>query len=542
MASGLAAFAGPKYDATYHLISKSYTLNEDGSMDYHFRKELQLFTTAAFDTYGETFIWYNPEFQTLVINESYTIRKDGSKVETPKNAFNPSLPYACENCERFNGIREMVVTHTALEYDATIVLDYTIHTKQPFFKELMEKVELYEDVPVDRYEISVSVPSNRHIFTVENAKGGSRQEHEYETSHQWTFNHIAPYPYESYLPDGFLPYLQFTTLDSPSAFLMRMSVQNAFVSNDKPFSQAVDNIVDGSSDKIEKMLAIRDYVSENIRTNAVPMHYMNYLVASPALVWNTNCGNGFEKNLLLQAMLREAGLRAVVGVFLNSVMSDPESAIRVVIDGKSYYISAADEGNLSLDNIRSQDKFLAFTDEIVDMNDMPVRVEVAADLKIVGEGTGYKVQKTMRAADIQSQKANTFKTSEPKLALAKVTKHSGGFGELHISDGSYGCGLRASAISQYRTSPVAVRPTDENYSYVVEAPANSKWITKDQLIEKSAEFGRVRIENRVVNGKMLINRQLSINWSLVEGKKQIQQLREMLAEWNVDRNFIFSQQ
>ena len=83
----------------------------------------------TFDHFGETFITYNPDFQELIINEAYTIRKDGSKVETPRNAFNPMLPEGCTKCERLNGIRTMVVTHTALEYDAVIVLDYTIRSK-----------------------------------------------------------------------------------------------------------------------------------------------------------------------------------------------------------------------------------------------------------------------------------------------------------------------------------------------------------------------------------------------------------------------------
>ena len=161
LAAGLSA---QSYEATYHLISKSYTLNEDGSLDYRYRKELQIFTRASFDTYGETFILYNPEFQTLTINEAYTVRKDGSVVKTPDNAFNPSLPYSCTDCQRFNGMREMVVTHTALEYDATIVLDYTIHTEQPFIPGLMERVDLYEDAPIERYDISVSVPSEGAIF------------------------------------------------------------------------------------------------------------------------------------------------------------------------------------------------------------------------------------------------------------------------------------------------------------------------------------------------------------------------------------------
>ena len=146
----------PEKDAVYKLISESYTLNNDGSTEIRKRKELKLITRMTFDEFGETFITYNPDFQELIINEAYTIRKDGSKVETPANAFNPMLPENCTKCERLNGIRTMVVTHTALEYDAVIVLDYTIRSKNFFFQELMEKVDLQEEVPVEKYVVSVS--------------------------------------------------------------------------------------------------------------------------------------------------------------------------------------------------------------------------------------------------------------------------------------------------------------------------------------------------------------------------------------------------
>ncbi|MDR9831010.1 hypothetical protein RCJ22_36090, partial [Vibrio sp. FNV 38] len=127
------------------------------------------------------------------------------------------------------------------------------------------------------------------------------------------FYNIAPNTHKSYLPKDYLPYLQFSTLNGYSAFLMRMSTQNAFYSKDRPFSAVVDGIVKDHADKMEQMLAIRNYVRTNIHENEVPLRYMNYLVASPATVWNTNCGNSFEKNLLLQAMLQDAGFRAVIG-------------------------------------------------------------------------------------------------------------------------------------------------------------------------------------------------------------------------------------
>lgn len=535
----MAAFAGPKYDATYHLISKSYTLNTDGSMDYHFRKELQLFSKSAFDTYGETFIWYNSEYQTLTINEAYTVRKDGSKVQTPANAFNPSLPYACENCQRFNGIREMVVTHTALEYEATIVLDYTIHTEQPFMKELMEWVNLYENEPVDRYEVSVHVPANYHVFAVENARGGQRTENEYSLGHEWVFNNLEPKTSEAYLPEDYLPYLQFTTLSSPSDFLMRMSSQNALVSRERPFAPAVSELVDASKPAMEQVLAIRDYVRTNIRENKVPMRYMNYLVASPATVWSTNCGNSFEKNLLLQAMLQEAGFRAVIGVCYNTLLTDPESAVRVMVKGNPCYVSAVDAGKVAFDARKPGDKFIAFTDEVADWNVQPIKIVMGADFAVSADGNGYKTDRTVRSSDVNSPRARTYLTSGTAVS-AKAEKLSNGYGQVCISDGSHGCSLRAASISPNRTHPVAVLPTDESYSYTLTLPSGAHWVTKDFTFEKSYEFGYVIIEHKQVGDKMMITRHLKINRPVISGKKQIKQFREMLAEWNVDRNFIFS--
>ena len=75
-------------DAEYKLLSKKYVLNNNGNVDYTYHKELKLNSQRAFfSIYGESFIVYNPEFQTLKINEAYTLRADGSRVDAPKNAF-----------------------------------------------------------------------------------------------------------------------------------------------------------------------------------------------------------------------------------------------------------------------------------------------------------------------------------------------------------------------------------------------------------------------------------------------------------------------
>ena len=78
--------------------------------------------------YGETFIVYDPAYQQLKINESYTRQVDGTIVTTPANAFVEVLPSAAANAPAYNGLKEMVVVHTGLELGATIYLDYTVTT------------------------------------------------------------------------------------------------------------------------------------------------------------------------------------------------------------------------------------------------------------------------------------------------------------------------------------------------------------------------------------------------------------------------------
>ena len=64
-------------EAEYKKLAKTWTLNADGSQEFRYNMELTLFThTAMNGTYGESFIVYNPQYQELKINSSYTRQKD----------------------------------------------------------------------------------------------------------------------------------------------------------------------------------------------------------------------------------------------------------------------------------------------------------------------------------------------------------------------------------------------------------------------------------------------------------------------------------
>ena len=88
-----------------------------------------------------------------------------SIIKTPENAFILQLPSECTDCGRLNDLREVAIVHTALEYNCTIVLDYTLYRKSTC---LAERFNLNQDCPVKRYEIryadgSSAVPEPREL-------------------------------------------------------------------------------------------------------------------------------------------------------------------------------------------------------------------------------------------------------------------------------------------------------------------------------------------------------------------------------------------
>lgn len=151
-------------EASFKKLYKTYTLNVDGSSEERVYKELKIFTHAAMNgKYGESFIVYNPEFQQLKIHKSYTIQKDGSKIETPDNAFVEVLPSSAANAPAYNHLKEMVVVHTGLELGATIVLDYSIVTKPEMTGELDVFSMVKEFSPIEDFRFTVKVPENKPL-------------------------------------------------------------------------------------------------------------------------------------------------------------------------------------------------------------------------------------------------------------------------------------------------------------------------------------------------------------------------------------------
>jgi len=537
----------PEKDAVYKLISKSYTLNTDGSTEFRKRTELQIFTRMTFDHFGETFITYNPDFQELIINEAYTIRKDGSKVETPANAFNPMLPEGCTKCERLNGIRTMVVTHTALEYDAVIVLDYTIRSKNFFFQELLEKVDLQEEVPVEKYVVSVTAPDYKPAKFQLNGENLSYTKTEHKdkdfVTTVYTFTNLPEAPLCDFVFPSAWSSLSFCTLDNPEAVIGRISQQNSMQKFDNQkitdfFRSRFTEEMSG----MDKVLFVRDYIHDYIRTNELDAKTLNYMFASPQQVWETNCATPVEKNILLAGVLQSLGYDAELAFKNNTLSSDLETVVRLQFDANSWtftnYISANEAEDLSLDAYFAPASLTLQSGKIEKVNAQPVNINVSSCITFEnGQLDDPKVDVTKK--EVVSPLMCTLQLPDVTVSKASVTQRGNKYYELTIDDGNYGTKIQSVNIHNDRQYNVNTRQSDEKYAYTVKLPANVRCLTKPVHKEITVENAKLLIDVQVDGQTVTINRQLSLPAEGISAKS-VKKFKAMMGEWEAPVKVVFS--
>lgn len=323
-------------DAIYRLIRHSYTLNQDGTMDYNYRKEVAILRNRALTAYawmGETFITYNPAFETLKINECYTLQKDGTKVETPKAGFIEQLPSNSTDCGRYNGIRELAIVHTGMEIGCTVVLDYTIHRNSD---KIFANFTLAEDCPVDRYEVILQNTGKAKLEWGENCV--TKKDFTCEnlgTRCVWIATNLPQKYSDPYLPADSQLY--------NSIYIHSGHRCNWFVfNNDEMLPDAKMLIATlGETDRVAHAINIANYVVNNVATNDIAPELLNFVISPAATTWQSNCGTPSDKTQLLGALLREGGYNA------TALVEHGTMSVKLTVEGKEYKLSAIKKNELS---------------------------------------------------------------------------------------------------------------------------------------------------------------------------------------------------
>ncbi|MCX6235401.1 MAG: DUF3857 domain-containing protein [Bacteroidetes bacterium] len=571
-------------DAVYLSLIKEYQLYADGSMDYRQYKKLKLLTyNAIHRSYGETFIVYNPAFQKLKINDAYTIMADSKKIVTPENAFNEVLPGFAANAPFYNGLREMVVTHTGLELGAVIHLDHTITSDAGFCPYLMGNEVLTTSSPIDNLTFIIRVPRNVELkYKVFNISAVPVVTEKDEMKvYTWTFKSLQAQTGDVRQPDSQenQPRIVFSTAPSMQHAIDYLVSQEAFkYKPDSKMEEFVAMIRKEGKSEIETLLRLQDIVVNDLTTNSIPAAYIGFRARPATDTWNSNGGTELEKVILLRALLLKAGINTFPVAVIPASLYNKEIGSLPQIEHFILQVNPREQSQLYLSPVQLDECSLSYdlTDKILLLIDPNIeslktfsvneeknrmvsdwRITINPDNRLTGEvslelfGTcnpylalkrDINTSKQFLNPDFSLEDIKVFKCegisalkSEFKYTLEKVNPFSTKANYLFWNLPAANKGIKSwdiNYMNESREVPVELPYSiEENDHYVIYLPSDYTLATPDTRLTIMNSAGQVKIEIKE-NGQII-----DITRSIIITEKtfypaQYKDLRLLINSWN----------
>lgn len=463
---------GQAYEAVFNRIDEAYTINDDGSSEYRYRKVLKLNTHLAFNNlYGETFIVYNPAYQTLKINEAYTKQADGTIVRTPDNAFNPSLPRFASDAPAYNRLTEMIVTHTGLELGCTIYLDYTISTKTGYLAATDFYRSFNDHSPIEEYQLSITAPSD--LFYRQTVKPGVEPQRNGRT-YMWKFKNIPAVFPESNIASNTIPFFFASTERSDEARAKAIGDMIAEAARG-----TVDNYVGKT-----KFCGIAKYVGKQVDNSRVPLYLANR-IRTPQDVADSAYGTAAEKAALFASLLKTTGTEGSI------VCTFPKNVSPSLLTLSNIYIKSGNKLISPVDGSENETSRLSYHNQLwVDGNRLKI--------DLVPEQVTYAVEK-----DLNTEEAGLSQSGDYLVYTLPVPDK--GFDTWRIKT------LNTERRQTYEIPTML----DETCEYTLVLPEGRTLATKpyDRTIRN--KVGEVRLQLVREENKVKIARHIRLNEYLI---------------------------
>lgn len=556
---GTAFSVSAASEAEFKKLIKSWTLNADGSQEFRYNMELTIYSYLAMRSlYGESFIQYNPEYQTLKINTSFTKQKDGTIVKTPDNAFVEVLPRSAADAPAYNHLKEMVVVHTGLELGATIYLDYTITTKAGYLPGLDIFEPIQQASPIKEYSLSVTVPvdkdlsyslANPQVMAKVNVEEGMR-------TISWKLKNVKPAslaPMQR-IESGDMQYLACSTFETNKEALNYL-----FGQFDRPESMPLislaETLTEGKNTDTEKLQAIHSFIVNDFAHSRLSLSETGYHIRPAEDVIRSAYGTDAELVNLLYGLLSAAKIETKVCAAYP--VKDPQEcsilkAVRLFIQAK------ADGQTYLLTSGSSKMSEIGWTADYCDIRDLKTGEEV--DLTPCSPNLSYDV--TMKLSD--KEVVSSIKANIPSAFVAysdsKATAFSAGDKNASVSQKENVITVNYQTTGKVESVPgyyllrlpdspagVAHQPyasfnstrdcnlflpyaPNETYTYTIEVPANMELSTPTAEKNISNAAGNCIFSIKQTGNKVEVSRSLKINSNLIK-RADYSAFHALMAAW-----------
>ena len=509
-------------EASFRKLYKTYTLNQDGSMEERVYKELKIFTHAAMNSkYGETFIVYNPEFQELKINESYTIQKDGNKVVTPSNAFVEVLPSFAADAPAYNHLKEMVVVHTGLELGATIVLDYSIKTKAAMCGELDVFTMIKELSPIEDFRLTVNVPESK-MLNYELLNSSAKPEIKVNNGLRtisYKMKNIAPRPYSYPVYSASVGIVQQVASGMMPAF-----TASTYKSNAEALEVLRKQLAVGDSKIIEnKILEIKKETGDDKNKLRMAINkFMTYLYSVKGQCGVSLSQAGYRVRPASEVLISMYGTRAELAN-LDNVL---HKAAGLEAEIKIASIKASDINSVGLSGV--------------------VAVLSDSEMNTYANGWYADVQDYMSVVNLNGVKSSLIsdKPEKPTKNIKTIELNEtnsrtlpGGYVAITIPDTHIAATLYPySANTSISESMLLPHKLNRIMQYNVKLPKGKTWIEK-RNVKVSNEVGELAVEYEPAGDELKVTCTYKVDKQLIT-KENYRQFYSLMSECKDMNNYI----
>ncbi len=277
-------------------------------------REQSATSRAAAASLGQFAIAFNPSLQHLDIQEAYTSKHDGGRVDVDLAAVRSQLAPGVPNAPIFHDVQQKIVVFPDLQADDIAVITYRQVTDRPLFAgQFFWQAEFARTTAWNDVSINITAPAGYPLRTESFGVAFSRDEQDGVVHYQWRYHAMdvvaedlagvsswdrLPRLFVSSFPDYAALAAAYAAVAEPKAAVTRRVQARA------------DEITAGITDRRQQAKALYEWVSGHIRYVALYLAAGGVEPHDADSVLLNGYGDCKDHTVLFEALLKAKGIEA----------------------------------------------------------------------------------------------------------------------------------------------------------------------------------------------------------------------------------------
>ncbi|RUM87034.1 MAG: transglutaminase [Thermovibrio sp.] len=304
----------------------------DGRKVWREEKAVKITGKRGIKDFGEIVIPFSTEHQKLKILYAYTITPDGKVIKPEKKAFNVVYPPFVSEAPIYSDLKYQTISMPAVTKGAVIKYAYELKTVKPYMKgQFWETDFMQDEYPIEETSFTAEVPKNRFFkYKTYNFHQKPREKDRGKFIElRWELKDVPPIESEPNMPpfEELAKRISITSLKSWNDVARWYSeLSKEAIKPDKLVREVTLQVIRGKKSKEEKIRAIYNFVSQNIRYVGMEFGINGYKPHKASEVLKNRYGDCKDHATLLIAMLKVIGVKGypVLIPTMSRANMDPE--------------------------------------------------------------------------------------------------------------------------------------------------------------------------------------------------------------------------